>query len=315
MRSALAVGVLLVLAIGAIALFEETQLTTSSETSSPMSSDSSTNVSTTTVNGVVYFVDNVTSDMYAEDPGTFHFYNGSVTFLGVTFQTICTDHYSQCPGVPPPQPGTTITVASGAGISLNVTFADHASEALKGGFPLVPVSFRAFTTHGNPQAGILIVNPGGAHGDYKSYLLVSHGPGSGSGQNNDAIAVTGLGLCSSDCVYPSPYAYATVLVNASAQLSTLAVYVNGTYNGTPLNYSDSNSRSSCSVPQNSTTRATTTCTVTASFNSLTSYAYLYKGSLPTNLIPAVKGDTYIFKFVATFQDGLTSIAIAETVAD
>lgn len=263
----------------------------------------------TTVDGTTYYADNVTSLMIAEDMGTFHFNNGSVTFLGVTFQTICTDYYSQCPGVPPPPSGMTVTVASGAGISVNVTFADQASEDLVEGFPVVPVSFNALTSHSDPQAGILIVNTGSDAG-YKVYLLVSQGPGSGGGSNNLAIAVTGLGLCSSDCIYPSPYASATV--NASIPISTLSVYVNGTYDGTPVNNPTPNDSSGC-APQNST--ATTTCTVTVYAPSLTNFAYLYKGSLPAGLIPAVKGDTYVFKFVATFQSGLTAIAIATTVAD
>jgi hypothetical protein len=311
----LAVGVTAVLVIAAIGgIWLAGTMQSSSSNSSIQSSESSgtattSGASTTAINGFVYLVDNVTSIMYAEDPGTLHFYNGSVTFLGVTFQTICTDYYSQCPGVPPPPPGMTVTIASGAGISVNVTFADQASEDLVGGFPLVPVSFNALTSHSDPQAGILIVNTGSDAG-YKVYLLVSQGPGSGSGSNNLAIAVTGLGLCSSDCIYPSPYASATV--NASIPISTLSVYVNGTYDGTPVNNPTPNDSSGC-APQNST--ATTTCTVTVYAHSLTNFAYLYKGSLPAGLIPAVKGDTYVFKFVATFQNGLTAIAIATTVAD
>jgi len=128
------------------------------------------NTSTTTVNGISYYADNVTSLMIAEDMGTFHFNNGSVTFLGVEFQTICTGYGSACPGVPAPPPGTTITVQSGPGITLNVTFPDHSSETISGGFPIG--GFEALSHHTNPQAGILIVYTNSSP-FYKSYLLVS----------------------------------------------------------------------------------------------------------------------------------------------
>jgi hypothetical protein len=134
---------------------------------------SSNTAPTMTVNGSTYYADDVTSVMVAENPGTFHFDNGSVTFLGVTFQTLCTNYGDGCP-VPPPPPGTIQIVSSGAGISLNVTFPDHISETISGAFPLVPVYFYTFTHHTNPQAGILIVYTY-ASPSYKSYLLVSTG--------------------------------------------------------------------------------------------------------------------------------------------
>lgn len=129
-------------------------------------------LATMTVNGLTYFADNVTNVMIAENPGTFHFNNGSVTFLGVQFQTICTDYASECPGVPPPAPGAIFVGPSGAGITLNVAFPDHSSEMITGGFPLVPVYFYTFSHHTNPQAGILIVYTSSSP-SYKSYLLVS----------------------------------------------------------------------------------------------------------------------------------------------
>ena len=126
----------------------------------------------TAANGTTFYMDNVTSIMWAEDPGTFHFDNGSVIFHGVTFQTICTDQLSGCPGVPPTTPGVTYTISSGAGITLNVTFPDHSSEMISGGFPTVPVRFSAYSHHTDPQAGILIVYTNSSP-EYKSYLLVS----------------------------------------------------------------------------------------------------------------------------------------------
>jgi len=111
---------------------------------------------------------------------------------------------------------------------------------------------------------------------------------------NNMINVTGLGLCSSNCIYPSPYAYATVNINAVVPISTLAVYVNNTYDSTPIR---------------------NPVTTTGFGNTMVPYAYLFKGSVPSQFIPAVKGATYFFKFVATFQDGSTATATASTVAD
>ena len=48
------------------------------------------------------------------------------------------------------------------------------------------------------------------------------------------ISVTGLSLCPSDCIYPSPYVSALVTVNASVPISSLQAYVNNTYDGTPI---------------------------------------------------------------------------------
>jgi hypothetical protein len=144
---------------------------------------------TTIVDGAPYYADNVT-DMIVNS-NSFHFNNGSVTFRGVNFQTICTTYAGGCPGVPAPPPGVTIAYPSGSGIAINVTFADHSSETVSGAFPLDPVHFHAFTLHTNPQAGILIVytdsNPG-----FKSYLLVSTSISSTSGgagiSSNTAVA-------------------------------------------------------------------------------------------------------------------------------
>jgi hypothetical protein len=111
---------------------------------------------------------------------------------------------------------------------------------------------------------------------------------------NNTINVTGLGLCSSNCIYPSPYAYATVAINAVVPISTLAVYVNNTYDSTPIRNPN---------------------TTTGFGNTMAPYAYLFKGSLPSQFVPAVKGAIYFFKFVATFQDGSTATAIASTIAD
>ena len=101
------------------------------------------------------------------------------------------------------------------------------------------------------------------------------------------ISVSGVSLCASDCIYPAPYATALVQFNSNSPVSTLKVYVNGTYDATPL--------------QNP--------------NNMTHYAYLWKGSVPNSLIPVVKGDTYVFEFSVVYQDGSTGSAYAQIVAN
>jgi len=159
---------------------------------------------------------------------------------------------------------------------------------------------------------------------------------------NNTIAVTGLGLCSSNCGYPSPYASAMVIINATVPLSTLEVFVDHTYDATPITnpstatftcttssgqtcsvelggngYSNATSTTvtkfyaTCFVPQNATTCLATD---TGSITTLTSYTYLFKGSVPTQFIPVIPGSTYEFTFEATFQDGSTAEATASVVA-
>jgi hypothetical protein len=141
-----------------------------------------------TVNGSQYYADNVTKIMNTQGT-TFHFNNGSVTFLGVEFQTICTDYSSGCPGVPPPPANTTYTLPSGPGIALNVTFPDHSSEMIV--FPIV-VHFYAFSSHPNPRAGVLFVYANSGSG-IKSYLLVSTSistTSSGAGISSNTVVAT-----------------------------------------------------------------------------------------------------------------------------
>jgi hypothetical protein len=160
--------------------------------------------------------------------------------------------------------------------------------------------------------------------------------------HNNTISISGLSLCSSNCGYPAPYASALVAINASVPISTLEVYVNNTYDGLALQnpstttvacstaagqtcsvelggsgYSNrtyttiTKYYATCSVPANS---ASCSATYTGSVNTLTEFADEYKGSVPSNLIPVVQGDTYVFTFVATFQDGSTATATASTIA-
>lgn len=161
----------------------------------------------------------------------------------------------------------------------------------------------------------------------------------------DTISVTGLSLCPSNCVYPAPHVSALVAINGSVPISTLQVYVNNSYDGMPIQNPSvttiactTSSSKTCSVElggssySNSTyassTRYYATCsllanetsctaTSTGTVNTMTQYAYMYKGSLPERDIPIIdedRGVVYIFTFIATFQDGsVTSEAISVVV--
>jgi hypothetical protein len=159
---------------------------------------------------------------------------------------------------------------------------------------------------------------------------------------HNTVSVSGLGLCASNCGYPAPYASALVTFNASVPVSSLAVYVNNTYDGLAFEnpgtttvactasegqicsvqlggsgYSSGTFTTitryyaTCSVPANSTTCSATN---TGTLNTLTVFGDEYQGSVPSSLMPVIPGDTYVFTFVATFQDGSTAIATVSTVA-
>src|ERR1700687_919420 len=51
---------------------------------------------------------------------------------------------------------------------------------------------------------------------------------------NHTISVSGLSLCASSCGYPPPYASALVTLNATVPVSSVEVYVNGSYDSTFL---------------------------------------------------------------------------------
>ena len=85
------------------------------------------------------------------------------------------------------------------------------------------------------------------------------------------LSLRNFSLCSSNCVYQSPYLSGEVLVNASAPITSLHLLVNNT--SEEYNY----------------------------FNdSMTHFTYLYKSSFQNP--PAVSGQTYWIKFAATFKD-------------
>ena len=98
------------------------------------------------------------------------------------------------------------------------------------------------------------------------------------------ITLSGVALCAANCVYPSPYLSAEVLVNASVPLSMIQVFVNGT-STTGQSYQD---------------------------NNMAQYAVVFKGG--TGNLAIVAGQTYNVTFVGTFADGTKSNATSIIVA-
>lgn len=100
-----------------------------------------------------------------------------------------------------------------------------------------------------------------------------------------SIMLQGFSLCSSDCNYPSPYLSGIILFNGTAAVRSLRLIVNGTDEGVEP-WSGIN---------------------------LTTFALGYKGGFQNP--PVVKGDVYVIRFVATFQDDSTATAVTTVVAD
>lgn len=121
------------------------------------------------VNGSFYWADDVSKDTEIGNPGYSFFLNGSVTFDGVKFQTICPSTYRDCPG----SNSTSTQVMIGL-IMFNMTFPDKSTETATGFIgdgiyvPIIPQH--------QPRAGMLVeyVNdyPNNTI-DYGVFLLVS----------------------------------------------------------------------------------------------------------------------------------------------
>ena len=271
----LVLAVLMVTALGAgyLAVNSGRQASTATETPSSTTVTTATvNAPTLVVNGSTYHDDNATKIMNTQGM-TFHFDNGSVTFLGVEFQTVCTGYASGCPGVPPPPANTTVTLATGPGITLNLTFPDRSSEMIEGAFPMVPLYFHAFSQHTDPQAGILIVYTDSSP-SYKSYLLVSTSSASGGAgiSSNTAVATvtvtTTLTATASQAttfyVLPSGCSYypltttvtSTATVGSGVPVSTSTT----TVTTTSTTYSQTVTETSCTHGSNPTVTSTVTTT-------------------------------------------------------
>lgn len=145
--------------------------TTTVTTTSTATLLNSTQVPTMTVNGSLYYADDVSTDMTLGGPGYSFFHNASVTFLGVTFETYCPPSDSGCP-VPP---GTTVTTTTTVFLSLirfNATFPDGITETVSGVIGDATYVY-FFSQHTDPQAGIVISINYGKTTTAEVYLLVS----------------------------------------------------------------------------------------------------------------------------------------------
>ena len=122
------------------------------------------------VNGSYYWADDVSKDTVIGLPGYSYFLNGSITFDGVKFQTICPPSYQICPG----SNSNSTTVLAGA-IRFNMTFPDGTVETT--GDVIGASMILYILSQHTPRAGMFIeyVNdygPGNSV-DYAVFLLVS----------------------------------------------------------------------------------------------------------------------------------------------
>jgi len=135
---------------------------------------------------------------------------------------------------------------------------------------------------------------------------------------------------------------ALILFNATVPVSMVTLYINNTYDGiifqnpettTVACTTDSGSTctvilggqgytsgtvtsnteyyATCTLPANATSCSATN---TGGLNTLTVFADQYKGGVPSSLQPVIKGDIYIYTFVAVFQDGSAATATVSTTA-
>ncbi|HYB07007.1 MAG TPA: hypothetical protein VEB87_02490 [Nitrososphaerales archaeon] len=128
-------------------------------------------VSLLNVSRTYYWADDVSKDIVIGLPGYSYFLNGSVTFDGVKFETMCPPAYRDCPG----SNSSSTTVTAGA-IRFNMTFPDGTIETA--GDVIGDSIFTLVLSQHQPRAGMLIeyVNDYGNFSnsvDYAVFLLVS----------------------------------------------------------------------------------------------------------------------------------------------
>jgi hypothetical protein len=105
---------------------------------------------------------------------------------------------------------------------------------------------------------------------------------------NFIALASNVSLCSSNCIYPSPYLSGTVAVNAStSSLTSLRLVINGTDEGIVATFTN---------------------------NTITNFDYELKANPNSSSMPIQAGKAYSILLIATFRDGGTSTALATTVA-
>jgi hypothetical protein len=132
-----------------------TSMTSSSSTSSSSTSTSSASpcgsaARLTAVNGSNYCAIDVSNDIVVGAPGYSYFFNGSITYMGVNFQTICPSTYQGCPG----STSSSTQMMIGA-IKFNMTFSgqtvETAGQAIGDSTHVLILS-----NHAAPRAGMQI---------------------------------------------------------------------------------------------------------------------------------------------------------------
>jgi hypothetical protein len=125
------------------------------------------------VNGSYYWADDVSKDIVIGSPGYSYFLNGSVTFDGVKFQTVCPSIYRDCPGS-----NNSSTVVYADVIQLKMTFPNgtNATVGRAGFFTAIPTY--VLSQNSTQKAGMLIeyvndYNYPYSTTDYAVFLLVS----------------------------------------------------------------------------------------------------------------------------------------------
>lgn len=123
--------------------------TTTTYTSATFTSVSNNGVYLMKVNGSFYWAVDVSKDIVIGMPGYSYFLNGSVTFDGVKFQTICPPNFGGCPGS-----NSSSTMVYAGAIRFNMTFPDKSTETV--GSVIGNSIYTFVLSHHYPRAGMLI---------------------------------------------------------------------------------------------------------------------------------------------------------------
>jgi hypothetical protein len=117
------------------------------------------------INGTQYYADDVSDVMVIQNPGYSYFPNGSITFMGVKFETICPPEYSGCS-----HSNGGITMSAGA-IGFNMTWQQDKSSERAGGV-LGDLTYVYFLSQRyGPRAGILMEYVSSASPPHKCFPL------------------------------------------------------------------------------------------------------------------------------------------------
>lgn|GEM_PF-555930 len=155
--------------LGGVSTSRASLTTTTVYTSTTHTSVIDNEVHLTNVNGSYFWADDVSKDIVVGMPGYSYFLNGSVTFDGVNFQTICPPIYRGCPGS-----NSSSTIVLAGAIRFNMTFPDKSTETT--GEVIGDTIYSYVLSNHSPRAGMLIeyVNDYPHNSvDYAVFLLVS----------------------------------------------------------------------------------------------------------------------------------------------